>query len=468
MGKVIQSLKTFSPREMKAFATFLDSPYCCTHQDTRDLFGILRAYYPTFEVEGFAEYQKIYPKDNLTRARFNVIASYLLDAIHRFWVMERMKRNPELQREALVSCLQEREQYREAWNKLALADSEGIELDGTQLRHALKQRELAIDLSLSTDIAATPGHLKRMYHTLDAEYVHAGLKYLLLANTLSRIFHEEFPAQRWDGYIQMIEAAQFPLPDLTMIFFHLLHLLRGGDQLVHLPQLFALLKDNEGQIPKVELINIYGHLQNYFTQQVHKGMTGALEHLVDIYQQLDHADLIFGRGEISERLIRNITISGCRLGNLDWVTDFLNRHERKIQRSVGTDTLHYAKGYAAFYRQDYPQSLKHLTKMELKDPFYRTGHQVLLMRIYYELADWEPLIHLMGAFRRYLNRNKQFSDKQKNLNRNFLSILKKLVQARTRGRRPTPAIIRKIEEKMSSFSEITDQIWLTDKIEELK
>jgi hypothetical protein len=117
-----------------------------------------------------------------------------------------------------------------------------------------------------------------------------------------------------------------------------------------------------------------------------------------------------------------------------------------------------------FYAREYSQALRLLQEVKLAAPQYRTGHQTLLLRIYFELRDIDAIEAVAETFRRYLNRSNHLSEQQKDLNRNFISVVQLLARARDGGF--TSYRQKRIAEYLQGNLGITDRTWLAEKYKE--
>jgi uncharacterized protein Smg (DUF494 family) len=330
----------------------------------------------------------------------------------------------------------------------------------------IRLRELELDLTLSTEMRSGDLSLRELFSALDQQYLIFSLKYLLPALSMNRLFSHRFPTERWKKCQEMLENLEDETPVLIRIFNHLLHLLQGHPWKEHLPPLMELLDHHGQQLARVELINAFGNLQNYFTQRLLRGDKSALSSLFEVYQKMDGHGIIFGQGEFSGHTFRNIVVIGCRLSELEWTSTFLENNRKAISSELGGNALSYSEAYLDFYRADYSNALKRLHQLNFVDPFYRTGHQVLMLRIHYEQENYQSLEALSRTFRRYLNRTDSISENQKNQNRNFISVLHQLAKTKEKG--TTTSRLQKIKDMLEMGGEVTDRTWLNEKLKDLE
>ncbi|MCB0589081.1 MAG: hypothetical protein KDD06_27580, partial [Phaeodactylibacter sp.] len=78
----------------------------------------------------------------------------------------------------------------------------------------------------------------------------------------------------------------------------------------------------------------------------------------------------------------------------------------------------------------YHQALQSLQGVEFSDAFYHMAAKIIQLKSYYELEETEPFFSLLEASRKYIRRNRQLSDYQKQSNSGFLKIAGKLKNLR--------------------------------------
>lgn len=469
MSKLSDTLFLLSKKEFQAFAGFIHSPYFCQHEETIRFLDFLATTFPELPKPLYEAYRDTYPDQSLSKARFNVLSSYLLEHLHRFLAQEELSQHPVVEKSLLVDQLRKRGGFQDAKKQLdlAIAAMENPKLiESSNFSARLRLRELELDLAFSTEMRNSDLSIQELFLAMDQHYLVFSLKYLLPALSMQRLFSHRFPTERWKKCQEMLETIEGEPPVLVQIFNHLLHLLQGRSGKDHLPPLMELLEQHGQQLSRVELTNAYGNLQNYFTQRLLKGDSHALSRLFEVYQKMDHHDIIFGQGEFSGHSFRNIVVIGCRLAELEWTRIFLEKNRQAIRNELGGNALAYSEAYLEFYRANYSDALRKLHQLTFVDPFYRTGHQVLLLRIYYEQADFASLEALSRTFRRFLNRTESVSESQKTQNRNFISVLHQLAKAKEKG--PVKARLQKIKDMLQTGGEVTDRTWLRHKMMELE
>lgn len=467
MKKLTRTLKKLPQKQFLQFITFVSSPPNEHPLKTAKLLDYLSAHYPNFTGCSYEDYSTHNLDGKLDPVEFRLRCSYLLSDVYEFLGNEEVKRTAYHKEQALVRTLIFMGEFPEARRKIDQYKSkwtQNKEIDSHTFLEEVYWKELSLDWKFSQEPQTSYSALDDYFESLDKMYVSFQLKYLLPAIVGKRMHGTPFQEERWELCRIKMEKWGDKIFPLARMFFHLIHLNLNGPK-THLTQLIDLINSHALALREPERLNIYGSLQNYLLGKILQGDPTALPSLFQLFQRMEKENLIFGRGSYTEHLVRNIINVSCRLGELAWAEKFLSQNQSKIIQSAGENVWHYISAFHQFYSKNHSRALQLLQQVKVTAHNYRTGHQTLLLRIYYELSDFESVEAVATTFRRYLNRNKQLSERQKDLNRNFISIVQLLAKSKEMGFSPYRK--RRIEEFLAGTEGITDRTWLEEKFKEL-
>ena len=86
----------------------------------------------------------------------------------------------------------------------------------------------------------------------------------------------------------------------------------------------------------------------------------------------------------------------------------------------------------------------------------------MLIKIYYQMDEWDPMQSAIEAFKVYLRRNKTLSENVKVLYTNFLKYIDKLSRLTKRDK----SKLNELKEKIEETKQVADLGWLQQKVEE--
>jgi len=97
-----------------------------------------------------------------------------------------------------------------------------------------------------------------------------------------------------------------------------------------------------------------------------------------------------------------------------------------------------------------------------EDVFYSIEAKSLLLRIYYEINETDPLLALCDAFKIYLRRNKLIADNKRELYLNYIKFIARLSKI-PKGKKEA---LQELLQQLNNTKHIVNLKWLQQKIQE--
>jgi hypothetical protein len=242
-----------------------------------------------------------------------------------------------------------------------------------------------------------------------------------------------------------------------------LQTLINNDNEQHYYELIDLLAQHESKFPRTEIHDMYTFAQNYCIKKVNSGNVSYMSVLLNLYKTLLKKDLLLEGETLPQWYYKNIATIAIRLEDFDWAKKFIHDYKNKLAAVHRDNDFTFALAILHFSMKEYRKTLSYLINVEYTDVFYHLDSKSLLLRTYYELDDWEPLISLIITFKTYLKRNKLISSHYGLTYLNFVTIVNKLAQYKM-GKNVNLATLK---EEIATVKEIANIIWLQKKIAEL-
>ncbi len=245
------------------------------------------------------------------------------------------------------------------------------------------------------------------------------------------------------------------------IYYNILLTLTDPDDRKHFDLLKKLLVAHINLFELSEQRIMYGYAQNYCIRMVNKGDVIFLKELFDIFKEVLDKKVILNKGTISPWDYKNITSTGLRLQEYDWVSSFIADYKAKLPELFRQNAYTYNWARYNFYVKNYDEVMKQLQNVTYEDVFYNLDSKAMLLKTYYELGESEALSSLLSSFKIFLHRNKLVSEHHRTNYVNFMIILKRLY-FKTRGK----AQLNRIKDELKNTHHIADANWLMEKIKE--
>lgn len=160
-------------------------------------------------------------------------------------------------------------------------------------------------------------------------------------------------------------------------------------------------------------------------------------------------------------LFRNVLIQAAKLGELQWMEDFIEDYGRLLHPQRRPEVLLYANAMLYFERNAYDEALNCLSRITSEEFSYRIDIRNLYIRIYFEQEDYESALSAARSFRKFLKENPMVAEDKKASNLQFTaSVIKLINYHNTNSKTDLTSLemqIRKSENSISKF-------WLLDKV----
>src|SRR5690606_32342485 len=175
-----------------------------------------------------------------------------------------------------------------------------------------------------------------------------------------------------------------------------------------------------------EARDMYAYAQNYCIKQVNSGNMKFLTDLFQLYKMTLETGIIFSDKYLSPWSYKNITSVALRLKEYEWAEYFVEQYKERVEPSFRKNAYAYNMASIFFDNGKFDKALELLRHVDFSDVYYSLDSKAMMLRIYYELKEKNPLNSLLDSFRVFLKRNKQVSEYQRTL---YLNLIKHVREA---------------------------------------
>ncbi len=468
-SKLFQLLNAFEPKEWKAFDQFLENRNFASKEEILSLYRFAkRICLSRVEVEPAKEeiLRQVFEGGEIDLKTFRYFESELVKWIGEWWIQQELKQN-RIQRDALLlQALHRKGLYKQFNHTLSRAFSELEASPRRDLQHywlRYQLNNLAFESASQQENRGSNPRLAAMISDLDRLYRTGSLKYGSLLINLGNVIRTPVDPELVEQLLAMVpEQGEQESPG-AQVYYHILLTLTEPEGEAHYTRLMQLLDEKGMFFTQEEMGHMYSFALNYCIKKLNEGKSGYLQKLFLLYQRLLERKVIFSGPYIMQQHFKNIVTTAIRLEEFDWIEEFLAGHGKYLPPDARENAINYNWAALHFAKRHYSKALRLLQEVEFTDVYYHVDSKALLLKSYYELREWEPLLSLTEAFSNYLRRNRMLSDYQKKVYWNFVKYAKKLVRKQLGSRKPVKEII----EEMDKIREIADLRWLMLKAEEL-
>lgn len=468
-SKLIQLLKTLTKKEFKEFQGYVSSEFFNKNQQLLRLLEHLSIYQGSFETPKLDKetfFKKHYPGEKFEEQKFRYLQSDLTKLLEDFIAYTQYNKDSFQKSYFLLEALNQRNQdkyFLQELDAIKETNEESPYRDSLYYFNQHKISELSYQHTSEKRNRAFDSSLQEVIDNLEITYLARGFRYYCEMINRRNILSVQYNLSFFDEMVKYLNNAIFDFVPAIRIYRLIHKALTEPDNQENYAELLASLEEHSNLFSKKEQRGMYVFAQNYCIKRINKGEPDALQQIFDLYKSMVDKDLIYEGNFVSQPDFKNIVTTGLRLNEVEWVSGFIEEFRGKLNPEFSENAYTYSMAWVHFTRREFDKALRMLLRVEFNDVYYHLDSKSLLMKVYYEMDEYDAFFSLVDAFKIYLRRNKFISDFQRDTYHNFILLINKLMKVKLRKNSMT----RALHEEICITKPAADLIWLKTKSEEL-
>lgn len=479
-SKLITALQTLEARDQKRFEAFVHSPFFNKHEKLQALCRLLFRFLAGKQDEGLDKesvFRVLYPGEAYDEYKLNNLFSDLLQLFYEFLLVQHYQAQDQRRSIDLLTVLQARG-----------LDGHLGTISKRYLRRREQERSMPTDFFLQEYLyyeqmdAVALRNTRREYdanlqhknNALDQFYLLNKLRIACDMFSRNQVVKAEYQPYFLEEVVAAFEQNLHGIQHLgaALVLFSALQMLQYPGQIQYYFQLKSLLNEHGHEFNPVELRNLYHYALNHCVQKINSGQTAYYEEILYLYKTLLQKGILLTSGHLSQWAFTNIITAGIRLQQYDWTEDFIRKYQSYLAPQERVNVYNYNLAALFFEKGEWTRALQQLNKVVFTDAFYHMAAKLIQLKCFYELNETEAFFSLSAATRKFIRRNRQLSDYQKQTNFGFLKIATKAFQLRQQ-RAYLPKDVyetkcRQLSEQLRKSDPITNRNWLEKRCRELQ
>lgn len=468
--KLFQLLQTLNIYELNRFNKFLRSPY---FNEDENLLLLLETIAPHFKQQTHHSlqpkkiWQAVYKQKKFNSLRFARLFSDLLKKLEEFLVVDALKQSETQKHRKLLSHLTEKKLTRHYPESAKLARKKlyaSPYRDGEYYLQLFKLEASENNFTELQNQRTAEKNLLQTMEALDAFYLINKLQYLSAVLHYKNFLSLEADVHFSTEILSHLKKHSYPdIPAIGIYHCIILSLIEPEKE-GHFVSLKNLLIKNYSLFPKQTARNMYAFAINLCIRKINFGKLDYVRQLFELYQQMLKAGLMTDeQGMISQFDYKNIVTVGLRAGDVQWTEKFIREYKSHIPKTDRQNayTFNLAKLY--FHQRRFSEVLPLLQHVVYSDIFYQLDSKTMLMKTYYELGDYLPLMSLKESFRIMLRRKKVISEQNRTNYMNFMRFVMKLYRLDVKNKQK----LASLRKELTQSTNLADKTWLMEKMSEL-
>ncbi|CAA6803398.1 MAG: Unknown protein [uncultured Aureispira sp.] len=464
-SKLVDIFYSLSKSQLRGLRKFVQSPY---HNKRKDVVALFELLYKTpLENRIALRKQKAFPKvfgqKKYSSDQMDYTMSFLFKVIEQFLVYENATQDKINVQIALM------EEYR----KLGLSKhfqqslkiAEQYQEKSTVRDIDYHEKAFQIELQQYDFLAPkqrdAPKNLQELSTKLDLRFLSQKLM-----DACRLLAHQAVAKQKYnfgllDGLLAYIEnePAVLAHPSIAIYYYYYQATVEEDGEDYFQKFKTAFLESTDAFVEK-ELQDLYILAVNYCIKNINVGKDKYQLEMFDFYKAgLELRILLDENNTLSPFTFNNITKLALRLGKIDWTEKFIKAYENFVEAQYHETYVHNAYSMLYFTQGKYEETMIRLHQVDYKELFITLDAKVLLMKVYYQLDEYDALESFINSFKVFLRRKDILAYHQE-IYKNFIRMLQKLINLPPFNKAAKEKLYKEIE----GTQKLLEKKWLLEQL----
>ncbi|MCB9296959.1 MAG: hypothetical protein H6559_28140 [Lewinellaceae bacterium] len=458
---LLQLLEAMSVYRRNRLRKFLLSPYHNQREDVSDLFEHIDRHLgsdwaPLAKEPAFLA---VYPGRPFDEQQLRYLMSFLLKAIEQFLVVEQLNEDEILAQRLLLKGYRESAGPKSFQKALRRARQLEDKAERAELfyhhRFAVEREEYLFHAGRQRD---APSQLPRLNAALDEAFLVSRLKQGCLLSAHQAVFREE---EEGAGLLPLLmgflEGSRYLANPLLAAYFYYLKAVEAPSEVRYYQALKELILP--GFLPPEERRPLFLLAINYGIRQFNDGQETYLKELFELYRTGLEEELLLPEGRLSRFAFKNIAAIALRLRQFEWAEGFIKEYQQYLPPRHRENYVHFCLSKLRFEQGRLGQAMDRLRQVEYEDLFLSIDAKVMLMKIYYELQEYDALDSFLRSFERFLRRHRELTYHRENY-LNVIYFTRKLLEMNPYDKEARAGLRREME----AAPTLTERAWLLERV----
>ena len=473
-SKLLTTLKSLSTQEMKQLGDFVQSPYHNKNDKVVLLYKYIHAAAPNWESKAFAKTTmatKMFGKSKNALSYLSRTSTALYQLVLQFLRLQNLQQYPSIQQSLLLRELQVRGLHKAF--KQQLQQQNNNPNDDQFLYYEYVKSVYMHEYQIMHGDLTNTG-LTNILEQLEVFYAASKLKLCALLLNQQDVVATTGEVWALNPLLEAVNNNLFDTQKYILIqgYYHAVLLLQQNT-LAQFNTLKNWLVKKSTQIQSADKTALYTIAFNFCNKQFKSGKHNYLSPMFELYKNMLNENILINDGYIDRSHFKNMVTIACRLGAFEWAENFVNDHHKKLMPKDRKNLNYYCKGLIYFYQQQYKKAQGNLAKVHFDTFFDHLQTEMLTIKTYFALEEYQALEGRLHTFYNYLKRHKQLSESSKLAYLNFIRVAKRLMtiyekisylRYHRKAYNNAKRSYHKLQTDLQNLDTIVDKNWLSKKV----
>ena len=460
-SKLLMLHYSFSPKERIAFRKFLQSPVWNKRTDVMELYDYLEkeSKKKHAQWEKRAVFGSLFPNIAYDDIQMRLLMSMTFKLMEDFLSFKEVDQQAIRQKINLARAYRKRQMYKLFEQTMKAA--EGILAKMPRDHHYFHFRYLleieSYQFTKSRKRVADY-NLQELIDAVDVRFLTDKLKQSCLTMSHQAVYKINYDTGLLPMVLNVIENSNYLQVPAISVYYHGYLALTQDDE-AQFGAFKQQLFEHGLTFSKNELHDLYLMAINFCIKKLNTGKEQYVKEAFDFYKSGLESGVLLEQKRLSRFAYKNVVALGLRLEEYDWIAYFLEQYTKHLERKFRERYYNYNYARLAYALKNYEPAMRALAKVGSSDLLLNIDGKVMLLKMYYELDEFDALEALITSMRTLIRRKNMLTYHRENYF-NILKYVQKLVTLN-----PIDRVERKqLKLEIESQEVLTEKRWLLEQL----
>lgn len=462
-SKLVKLLTSLGRKELNAFKKFLNSPFFNQRQDVIQLFEIIEKRLRSSKKfpDRVTLFHQIYPNQPFNDSTFRLVKSYLYKLIEHFLAYQEVFENELETKLHLANNYLKRDLpdlFQRTLKQLEI-NLEKHPLRNVHYYNTLSELQMKQFQFEAAQKQSYQVQLQEFSDTIDITYLTQKLRQTCLITSHQSIYKSEYQIGFLNEVIQFVEAQGYLEIPAIDIYYQCYFMLIEPETEAHFFRFKNLIIQHNSKFPTSEIRDLHLLALNYCIRQVNSGNVAYFQEILDLYKTGLQNEYLLKNGTLSNYSYHNIVSAGLRTEDYEWVEFFIKNYLNNLEKKYRDSSLSFNMARLEYCRKNYDSALELLQKSNYRDLLVNLLAKTVLLKIYYELSEFDLLHSHLDAMKNYVRR-KQVIGYHKTNSLNIIKYAHQLIKLNPFDKKEQEILRQNIQKE----EVLTEREWLLEQV----
>jgi hypothetical protein len=428
-SKLIEVLFTCDTRERRLFRLWLQSPI---HNQRTDVVLLFDHLTQSTALDKQKAWKAIAPAETYDDAKLRQVIFFLSKQLDDFLAWQEIQADASLLELSKLRVFRRRKLEKAFKASLTAAQ---ISLANRPFRNSRYLRDFLLVEQENYNYNSTIKweaklNLQETADALDIAYIAEKLRISCLMLSHQAVYRKaEYKQGPLSALLVYIEKEDLLNEPAVAVYYHcyLASVDRSNED--HFLSMLKWITESRHQFPISELRELYLFALNFCIYWINKGSQSYLQYAFDLYKHGFEAEILLENGLVSRFSFFNAVGNAIKIGEYTWAEEFIHKFQGNVEERHRQATVEFNLARIFFERKSYDKAQKLLLNYEYDDLLLNILAKIMLLKIYFEQHDFEPLESLLDSMAVYLKRKESLDENRQNGYKHFIKIMRRIVKA---------------------------------------